>query len=191
MRAGAHDFVLKDRLTRLTACVERELRETKARVEKIVADFAVLQAAMHLPLLGQSAVLDDLGLTPEQLRTRMHWVDRVHPDDLRSYQIALIAHFKGGLPRSSSAFWNLSQASCVNVSTISLPFLPCKTTTFPPGPISRVRLSESVVDWMGRPPNRARAAIWPECALTPRTRAITGCLTDQRPIYRMDSWPTW
>jgi two-component system, cell cycle sensor histidine kinase and response regulator CckA len=33
MRAGAHDFVLKDRLTRLTACVERELRETKARSE--------------------------------------------------------------------------------------------------------------------------------------------------------------
>jgi eukaryotic-like serine/threonine-protein kinase len=45
---------------------QAELRETKARVEKIVADFAVLQAAMHLPLLGQSAVLDDLGLSPEQ-----------------------------------------------------------------------------------------------------------------------------
>ncbi len=37
MRAGAHDFVLKDRLARLAACVEREMRETKARAAAGVA----------------------------------------------------------------------------------------------------------------------------------------------------------
>ncbi len=37
MRAGAHDFVLKDRLTRLTACVDRELREARARGDSTAA----------------------------------------------------------------------------------------------------------------------------------------------------------
>jgi serine/threonine protein kinase len=47
-----------------------ELLDTKHRVEKILADLAVLRAASKLYLLCQSVVLDDLGLNEEQ-RTRM------------------------------------------------------------------------------------------------------------------------
>jgi two-component system cell cycle sensor histidine kinase/response regulator CckA len=37
MRAGAHDFVLKDKLTRLAACVERELKEANLRRDSMAA----------------------------------------------------------------------------------------------------------------------------------------------------------
>ncbi len=37
MRAGAHDFVLKDRLARLTPCVARELREIESRRQATAA----------------------------------------------------------------------------------------------------------------------------------------------------------
>lgn len=45
---------------------QAELRETKARVERILADLAVLQGAGQLHLLGQASVLDDLKFSPEQ-----------------------------------------------------------------------------------------------------------------------------
>jgi hypothetical protein len=47
---------------------QAELRDTKARVEKILADLAVLQGAGHLLVLGRPAVLDDLGLPAQQRR---------------------------------------------------------------------------------------------------------------------------
>src|SRR5258705_6819606 len=37
MRAGAHDYVLKDKLARLAPAVERELREAEVRREKVRA----------------------------------------------------------------------------------------------------------------------------------------------------------
>jgi serine/threonine protein kinase len=45
-----------------------ELRETKARVERILADLAVLQGAGQLFLLGQREVQDDLRVNAEQRR---------------------------------------------------------------------------------------------------------------------------
>jgi len=53
MRAGAHDFLLKDRLERLSAVVERELREREVRVARRRAEEALrdsearLRAALH------------------------------------------------------------------------------------------------------------------------------------------------
>lgn len=41
MRLGAHDFVLKDRLTRLPLALEREIREAKVRAERAKADAAL------------------------------------------------------------------------------------------------------------------------------------------------------
>jgi tRNA A-37 threonylcarbamoyl transferase component Bud32 len=49
---------------------QAELLETTRRVEKILADLAVLRAATHFYLLCQTVVLDDLRLAPEQ-RSRM------------------------------------------------------------------------------------------------------------------------
>ncbi len=40
MRAGAHDYVLKDKLTRLAPAVEREVREAAERAERRLADAA-------------------------------------------------------------------------------------------------------------------------------------------------------
>jgi serine/threonine protein kinase len=45
---------------------QEELRETKARVEKILADLAALQESRPTPLLHHASVLDDLRLSEEQ-----------------------------------------------------------------------------------------------------------------------------
>jgi PAS domain S-box-containing protein len=40
-----------------------------------------------------------VGLAPEQLRSRMDWLNRIHPDDLPAYKKALAAHLKGTTDR--------------------------------------------------------------------------------------------
>ncbi len=45
---------------------QEELRDTKARVEKILSDLAMLQAARPTPMLRERAVLDELKLTEPQ-----------------------------------------------------------------------------------------------------------------------------
>jgi transposase InsO family protein len=46
MRAGAHDYVLKDKLARLTPALERELRECKDKAEHVDhEDFASREVA--------------------------------------------------------------------------------------------------------------------------------------------------
>src|SRR5581483_8272992 len=44
MRAGAHDYLLKDRLARLVPSMEREIREAKARAERSQLEAQLLQA---------------------------------------------------------------------------------------------------------------------------------------------------
>jgi serine/threonine protein kinase len=70
-----------------------ELLDTKHRVEKILADLAVLRAASKLYLLCQSVVLDDLGLDENQ-RARMkeltarvgkQWLDSFNDVGQRSH----------------------------------------------------------------------------------------------------------
>jgi eukaryotic-like serine/threonine-protein kinase len=56
---------------------QADLLATRDRVEKIVADFAVLQAAMYLPLLKESSVLDDLRLSEEQRKKAMDLAARI------------------------------------------------------------------------------------------------------------------
>jgi DNA-binding NtrC family response regulator len=55
MRAGAHDYLLKQNLARLGAAVERELREAKVRRERRVAVAALEQSSA-----AQSALIKDL-----------------------------------------------------------------------------------------------------------------------------------
>src|SRR5437763_4058872 len=57
--------------------------------------------------------------------------------------------FNGAFPIASSDSFSLGQAGWTNVSTITLPSAPLRTTTFPPGPESMVRLSASFCGWMG------------------------------------------
>jgi two-component system, NtrC family, sensor kinase len=44
-------------------------------------------------------VRDALGLTPEQLRNRADWLDRIHPDDHSAYKEAFAEHLKGKTDR--------------------------------------------------------------------------------------------
>src|SRR5690242_6879120 len=57
--------------------------------------------------------------------------------------------FNGALLMASSDSFSLGQAGWTKVSTTSLPSAPVRTTTFPPGPESMVRSSESFWGWMG------------------------------------------
>src|SRR5690606_14110093 len=54
MRFGAHDYVLKDRLTRLPPALERELREAERRRQKRAAERALVASEARLQRLAQS-----------------------------------------------------------------------------------------------------------------------------------------
>jgi PAS domain S-box-containing protein len=55
MRAGAHDFVLKDRLTRLVPAVERELREAADRRQRRTAQSALRDSEERFRLIAEHA----------------------------------------------------------------------------------------------------------------------------------------
>jgi PAS domain S-box-containing protein len=45
------------------------------------------------------SVRNALGFTPEELGSRMDWLDRIHPDDLAAYKQAVAGHLKGETDR--------------------------------------------------------------------------------------------
>jgi PAS domain S-box-containing protein len=45
------------------------------------------------------SVRNALGFTPEELGSRMDWLDRIHPDDLAAYKQAVARHLKGETDR--------------------------------------------------------------------------------------------
>ncbi len=57
MRFGAHDYVLKDRLTRLPPALERELREAERRRQKRAAERALVASEARLQRLAQSGIV--------------------------------------------------------------------------------------------------------------------------------------
>ena len=56
MRAGAHDYVLKNRLSRLVPAVARELRESKERRARRVAEDALRESEGRFRRLGESGL---------------------------------------------------------------------------------------------------------------------------------------
>jgi len=56
MRAGAHDFIMKERLTRLAPAVARELREAQVRRERRGAERQVQEQAMRLQALSRRLI---------------------------------------------------------------------------------------------------------------------------------------
>ncbi len=52
MKAGAHDYILKDNLKRLLPAVERELREARIRKERREAETTIYRLAYHDPVTG-------------------------------------------------------------------------------------------------------------------------------------------
>jgi PAS domain S-box-containing protein len=109
MRAGAQDFLLKDRLGRLGAAVEREVREWRTRAElRKRRDEADRFFNLTLDLLCVSshagafervnpAWQATLGYAPEELHAHS-WTGLAHPDDRGAME-----HEVGKLVRGSAA----------------------------------------------------------------------------------------
>ena len=107
MRAGAHDYLLKDRLSRLVPAIKRELNEAVVRRERRMAEDALsatearFQSLVEQSLVGIFLLQDDIfsyvnpkfaetfGYRPEQLVESKTLVDLVTRDD----QIRVITQF--------------------------------------------------------------------------------------------------
>ncbi|MEA2698823.1 MAG: hypothetical protein QOI66_3094 [Myxococcales bacterium] len=57
MRAGAHDYVLKERLSRLTPAIEREVRECKDRRARRQAEAALRESEARFRRLTESGII--------------------------------------------------------------------------------------------------------------------------------------
>ena len=66
MKAGAHDYIMKDNLTRLVSAIEREIREAKVRRERWRAEEELRQYRDHLEELVEERTRD-LKETQEKL----------------------------------------------------------------------------------------------------------------------------
>ncbi|MCC5658057.1 EAL domain-containing protein [Nostoc sp. XA010] len=105
MKAGAHDYLMKDNLNRLPVAVRRELRDAQVRVERKQAQNLLQTLASNIPGIIYSFVhhfngsvvfeyislgcLDLLELTPEQiLENASLCFEQIHVDDRAGCYIA-------------------------------------------------------------------------------------------------------
>ncbi|MDZ8226686.1 EAL domain-containing protein [Nostoc sp. ChiVER01] len=105
MKAGAHDYVMKDNLNRLPVAVRRELRDAQVRVERKQAQNLLQTLASNIPGIIYSFVhhfdgsvgfeyislgcLDLLELTPEQiLENASLCFEQIHVDDRAGCYVA-------------------------------------------------------------------------------------------------------
>ena len=119
MRAGAHDYVMKDNLSRLAEAVRREVREAHSRADRrtAISQLEHTQELLHLALEGSGIGIWDwqvqtgqvwtsdrcaalLGYNPGDLGPpRIEtWQRFLHPDDRDRKQAALRRHFEGQDP---------------------------------------------------------------------------------------------
>ena len=96
LKAGAHDFVSKDRLARLVPAIERELRDAAERSSRRDAEQRYQLLVERLPIIVYVNPLDEIGSTtyispqietilgykPEEwLVDPKFWQSRLHPED--------------------------------------------------------------------------------------------------------------
>ncbi len=103
MRAGAHDYLLKNNLARLVPAVERELREARERQKRLEAEHALRESEERFRQLAENITesvfwmsdpkaLEMLYVSPayERIWGRscaslyanfMEWIEAIHPED--------------------------------------------------------------------------------------------------------------
>jgi two-component system, cell cycle sensor histidine kinase and response regulator CckA len=108
MRAGAHDYLLKDNLVRLLPAVARELREAQERQKRLEAEQALRESEERFRQLAENITesvfwmsdpiaLETLYVSPayERIWGRscdslyanfMEWIEAIHPDDRQRVQ---------------------------------------------------------------------------------------------------------
>jgi response regulator RpfG family c-di-GMP phosphodiesterase len=72
MKAGAHDYILKDNLARLVPAVERELREAETRRQRRKSDEALKETFEKLDFMVEEKTAE-LSATNETLREEIVW----------------------------------------------------------------------------------------------------------------------
>ncbi|MDP8949030.1 MAG: PAS domain S-box protein [Actinomycetota bacterium] len=75
MRAGAHDYIMKDNLARLNTAIERELREAESRRERRRAEEALLVSETRFRLMFEQSPLSIQIFSPDgrTLRVNRAW----------------------------------------------------------------------------------------------------------------------
>jgi two-component system, cell cycle sensor histidine kinase and response regulator CckA len=103
MRAGAHDYLLKDNLTRLVPAVERELRESQERQQRLWAEQALRESEERFRQLAENITESVFWMSDPQAKQILYvspafehiwgssceslyansatWIEAIHPDD--------------------------------------------------------------------------------------------------------------
>jgi PAS domain S-box-containing protein len=115
MKAGAHDYLMKDNLVRLPEAVRREVREALIRLERrqSAIELAQTKERLQLAIAGSGIGLWDwlvqtgivtlndrwaemIGYTLQELEplSVKIWQDHTHPEDLQKANLCLEQHFR-------------------------------------------------------------------------------------------------
>ncbi len=108
MRAGAHDYLLKDNLTRLVPAVARELRESQERQQRLWAEQALRESEERFRQLAENITESVFWMSDPQAKQMLYvspayeqiwgassaslyansleWIESIHPDDRQRIQ---------------------------------------------------------------------------------------------------------
>ncbi|WP_245894342.1 hybrid sensor histidine kinase/response regulator [Chamaesiphon polymorphus] len=118
MRAGAHDYLLKDNLARLVPAIERELREAQERQKRLDAEQALRESEERFRQLAENITESVFWIfdptTPEMLYVSpayeriwgrsgaglsanfMEWIEAIHPEDRHRIHTSFLEHSLAG-----------------------------------------------------------------------------------------------
>ncbi|AFY93432.1 hybrid sensor histidine kinase/response regulator [Chamaesiphon minutus] len=118
MRAGAHDYLLKDNLARLVPAIERELREARERQKRLDAEQALRESEERFRQLAENITESVFWISdptaPQMLYVSpayeriwgrscaslatnfMEWIEAIHPEDRQRIHTSFFEHSLAG-----------------------------------------------------------------------------------------------